>query len=80
MWYRLLTFKFKTMKKLFIILLLGITLYYIGCDKKSSSSTYETSSSATEKKCPNCGSVSLKSLEPGGNILECNSCGIAFNK
>ena len=57
-----------------------VTLFNVGCNKKSASSSEETSSSSSKVKCPNCGSESLKSLEPGGRILECNSCGVGFEK
>lgn len=46
------------MKKLLVMSLLTFTLINVGCKKKSSSSSYETSGSSTEKKCPNCGSTS----------------------
>ena len=67
------------MKKLSILLFISLTFFCLGCNKKHSPSN-NIESTKTILKCPNCGSESIKSLEPGGRILECNSCGIAFNK
>jgi ribosomal protein L37AE/L43A len=66
------------MKKLLILSLLTIILLNIGCNKKSPSN--ETTNNSSEIKCPNCSSTSIKSLEPSGTILECNSCGVGFEK
>lgn len=67
------------MKKLFIVLLFSITLLNVGCVKKSSSSTYETSGSTTEKKCPNCGSTGgSHPHETLPDLKICNACGIGY--
>jgi hypothetical protein len=73
------------MKKLFIISLLTITLLNVGCNKKSSSSSYETSSSTSAKKCPNCGSINTGDYhDNSGNGVDipglkvCHTCGTTF--
>ncbi len=65
-----------------IFIIISIIFKNKGNNSSSNSSpspTYNNESKA-ELKCPNCGSESLKSLEPGGRILECNSCGVGFDK
>jgi hypothetical protein len=68
------------MKKLLILSLLSITLLNVGCDKKSSSS-YEKSSSSTEKKCPNgCNGGTHPNENFPDDMLTCNVCNLAFKK
>jgi|LakMenEpi03Aug12_release.lakeMendotaPanAssembly.Ray.scaffolds.fasta_scaffold111606_6 hypothetical protein len=68
------------MKKLLAFLFLfSITSINVSC-KKEQSETSTSSEKSTAVKCPSCGSESLSSLEPGGRILECNACGVAFDK
>ena len=68
------------MKKLLILSLLSITLLNVGCDKKSSSS-YEKSSSSTEKKCPNgCNGGTHSNENFPDHMLTCNVCNLAFKK
>jgi hypothetical protein len=64
------------MKKLLIMSLLTLTLINVGCKKKSS---YESSGSSTEKKCPSCGSTS--GSHPDETIPDlkiCNTCGVGY--
>ena len=69
------------MKKLLILSLLTITLINVGCNKKSSSSSYETSGSSTEKKCPNgCTGGSHPNENFPDDMLTCNTCNVGFNK
>lgn len=69
------------MKKLFIIFLITLTLFNVGCNKKSSESSESTSPSAT-LKCPNCNSTNVGNWQGGSDssMQECHSCGIAFKK
>lgn len=64
------------MKKLLILSLLFLTLLNVGCDKKSSHSNHETTSSSSTKKCTNCGSTDTKKYEYGG--VYCNTCEVVF--
>jgi hypothetical protein len=66
------------MKKLLILSLLSITLLNVGCKKKSTTS-YETSSSSSEMKCPNCGSTSgSHPHETLPDLKICNTCGVGY--
>lgn len=68
------------MKKILILSLLSITLLHVGCNKKSSSS-YEKSSSYTEKKCPNgCNGGTHPNENFPDDMLTCNTCNLAFKK
>jgi DNA-directed RNA polymerase subunit RPC12/RpoP len=67
------------MKKRVLVLCLTVLSLSISCKNKSSQdNTSEQKENVV--KCPNCGSQSLTSLEPGGRILECNDCGVGFDK
>jgi hypothetical protein len=68
------------MKKMFILSLLTITLLNVGCNKKSSAS-YETSSSSSEKKCPNgCSGGTHPNENFPDDMLTCNTCNLSFKK
>lgn len=68
------------MKKLVLISLLIITLLNVGCNKKSSSS-YETSSISSEKKCPNgCSGGTHPNENFPDEMVTCNICNLAFKK
>ena len=63
-----------------ILCVISLLLTVNSTATKSSSAPKYNNESKAVLKCPNCGSESLKSLEPGGRILECNSCGVGFDK
>ncbi len=68
------------MKKLLgILFLFTLTLINVNC-KKDQPETSTSSENSKAVKCPSCSSESLSPLEPGGRILECNACGVAFDK
>lgn len=68
------------MKKLILLSLFTLTLLNVGCNKKSSSS-YEASSSSSEKQCPNgCTGGSHPNENFPDDMLTCNTCNLAFKK
>jgi len=69
------------MKNLLMLSLLTITLFSVGCNKKSSSTSYETSSNSSEKKCPNgCSGGTHPNENFPDDMLTCNTCNLAFKK
>ena len=64
------------MKKFIMLSLFTLTFLNVGCNKKSSTSNEVEAESGP--KCPHCGSHNISNAEPGGRILECNSCGVGF--
>ncbi len=66
------------MKKLLILSFLSIAFLNTGCNNKSSTSTYETSSGSTASKCPNCGSTSYHPHETVPSMKICNTCEIGY--